>query len=88
MKRKQVLFHQGRHEAPMLAVLKRYGIGSPDRHNRGRWVTETDINAVMRQMNNDPSRIVAGGKSFVQGTNQHNYVEIEDFWRVFNGRIA
>ena len=79
MKRKQVLFHHGRHEAPMLAVLNRYDLGSPDTHHRGRWVTETDINAVMRKMKNDPSRIVVSGKSFVQGTNKHNFVAIEDF---------
>ena len=88
MRQKQVLFHFGRHENPMASVLKRYGVGQPDRYDRGIWVSETDIKKVISMMPNDPSRVVSCGVCFVRGTNQHNYVGADDFWKVFNGRIA
>ena len=88
MKRKQVLFHYGRHESPITAVFKRYSIGSADKHGRGIWVSETDIRHAIAMMPNDPSRVVCGDLCFVKGTCQHNYVGAEDFWRVFNGRTA
>ena len=88
MKRKQVLFHHGKHEAPMTAVLKRYAVGSPDHYGRGIWASETDIKRAVSMMPDDPSRVMSGGVCFVEGTNQHNYVGEEDFWRVFNGRTA
>ncbi len=85
---KKVLFHFGRHENPMAAVLKRYDIGETDHYGRGIWASETDIKRAISMMPDDPSRVVSCGICFVNGSNQHNYVGAEDFWKVFNGRIA
>ena len=72
-----------RHQGPMHAVLRRYGIGKPDRYDRGVWISEADLSEILARMKLDPTRIEAGGRIFVQGTNIHNHVEANDFIRLF-----
>ena len=71
----------------MLAVLIRYGIGAADKYDRGRWITETDISRIAAGMETDPTKLIVpfNGKkyTFVNGTNQHNQVRLNDFTQLF-----
>lgn len=80
---KKVLIRNGKHMRPMLAVLERYGIGSIDGYNRGRWITEKDLPAIEQQMLGHRHIDVGNGVIYVQGTNQHNHVSNTDFKKLF-----
>ena len=71
------------HMRPMLAVLKRYGIGQPDKYRRGVWIEKSDLPAILEGMKADPTCMKGGAAAddyIVQGTNLHNHVRfVEDF---------
>ena len=85
--KKNVLVRNGRHQRPLLAVLKRYGIGKPDQYDRGLWISEADLPRIEAGMASDPSRHTFRwhGQEFllVSGTNMHNDVQISDFRELF-----
>lgn len=84
----RVLVHRYRHQGPMWGALDRYGIGHPDENGRGIWITEEDLPEINLRMKGDPTRIEAGGRLFVQGTNKHNHVEAGDFKRLFGRGVT
>lgn len=79
MKVKTALVRNGHHMRPLLAVLKRYGIGTADKYGRGMWISENDLDKIEGSMKADPSAFEFGGRILVNGTNMHNQVEIADF---------
>lgn len=85
---RSVLVRNGRHQRPMVAVLRRYGIGTPDGFNRGLWITEEDLTAIRKGMEADPSLIRREQHLFVRGSNIHNYVGICDFSELFGKRVT
>lgn len=80
---KSALIRNGQHQRPLLAVVKRYGIGSPDKYDRGIWISQNDIPAIEAGMQSDPSAFLFGGRLLVKGTNIHNHVELADFVSLF-----
>ena len=84
---KNVLVRKRRHQGPMHAVLTRYGIGKADQYDRGRWISEADLPLIEVKMETDKTAIrgVWNGHPylFVQGTNKHNSVGMEDFRELF-----
>lgn len=78
-----ILINYHRHQGPMCGVLERYKIGQPDKFNRGIWINENDLSEILEKMRDDPTKQVAGGHLFVQGTNKHNHVFADDFIRLF-----
>lgn len=81
---KMILIRNGRHMRPMLAVVTRYNIGKLDPYERGRWITECDIPIIKNKMREDRTFLSRDGKEmYVQGTNMHNYVSINDFIELF-----
>lgn len=83
----QKLVRNGRHERPLPAVLTRYGIGQPDRYDRGLWISDADLPRIEAGMASDPSRhdVRWNGQvfTFVNGTNMHNDVSMRDFRELF-----
>lgn len=81
------LVKNGHHMKPMLAVLVRYGIGTEDQYDRGRWITKKDLVAIYQGMMADETllRRHDAGDPIVMGTNIHNYVRYTDFERYLNG---
>lgn len=84
---KKTLVRNGQHMRPMLAVLRRYGIGQQDGYDRGLWITEADLPKIEEHMVTDPTRheFRWNGKTYllVNGTNIHNDVSIADFKNLF-----
>ena len=82
VKNSQKLIKSGHGNNPVLAVLRRYGIGSEDRHGRGLWVDPASVPAIEAAMTEGPHAIRREFKGkacvFVPGTNQHNYVGMKD----------
>ena len=83
---RDVLVRNGRHERPMLTVLKRYGIGTPDKFDRGLWISENDLQKIESGMKTDKTAFNFYGRTLVDGTNHHNQVELMDFENLFNER--
>lgn len=80
--KRSVLVRNGRHMAPMFAVLERYGIGGEDPYGRGRWITPWDLWKIAAKMEKDPSKVMGGVDNkevYVKGTCQHNHVRLADF---------
>ena len=86
--KKDVLVRKGQHMGPMYAVLKRYGIGKPDKYDRGLWISSTDLVDILSGMESDPVSYsgIHNGKKWiaVNGTNQHNQVLFSDFAKLFS----
>lgn len=84
---KKALVRNGQHQRPLLAVLRRYGIGQKDGFDRGLWITEADLPLIEAGMATDATRheFRWNGKTFllVNGTNIHNDVSIDDFNKLF-----
>ena len=78
-----VLVKNRAHQGPMCAVLRRYGIGTPDKYYRGIWIRRADLAAIQTAMFEDPRAIPCGTSVYVPGTCQHNHVGIEDFEKLF-----
>lgn len=76
---KKVLIHGYKHERPMLAVLIRYNIGSIDKYDRGRWITEKDLPKIREAMSRDSSYRDWYGDPMVDGTCIHNQVTFSEF---------
>lgn len=76
-----VLIRNGRHQRPLLAVLKRYSIGSADQYGRGLWISAVDLPAIKEGMLSDKSCIIgdAEGTPIVNGSSIHNSVWYTDF---------
>lgn len=71
---KAILVRNGKHQRPIKAVFDRYGLGTPDKYDRGIWVTPDEIKKTVSMMDGDKSLIRKGEGKFVRGTNMHNYV--------------
>ena len=82
-----VLVRIKRHMFPMLCVLRRYDIGVEDKYGRGRWIKKSDIESIWTHMNVDSTAIRGRYNGidyiFVQGSNPHNHVGIDDFKKLF-----
>lgn len=76
---KKVLIHGYKHEKPMLSVLIRYDIGSIDKYDRGRWITENDLENLHEHMLLDPSYRNWYGDPMVDGSCIHNQVTFSEF---------
>ena len=85
MRKGKALVKNKSHMRPMVAVLKRYKIGRADQYGRGVWITIKDLPDIIDRMDNDKTAIKYPTETFVQGTNQHNYVSTEDFYKLFEG---
>lgn len=84
--KKDVLVRKGQHMGPMYAVLSRYGIGKPDKYDRGLWISVSDIPAIKSGMLHDRTLITdfwGHPCTIVQGTCRHNHVGIDDFEDLF-----
>ena len=83
-----VLVKNGQHMRPMLAVCRRYGVGSPDKYDRGVWISKANLDTIRAMMESDPSAIrgTFNGKPWimVNGTNKHNQVMLRDFEELFS----
>lgn len=80
------LVRNGAHMRPMLAVLERGKIGSPDQYRRGRWIAESDLPAILDAIRSHPRAIRAGAADTdwrCPGTNIHNWVAYSDFEEMF-----
>ena len=88
---KKALVRNRRHMNPMCAVLKRYGIGEPDQYDRGLWIKESDLPAILACMKNDKTKIEDGKgeryQIFVNGTCMHNHAGFHEFQRLFNKEV-
>ena len=84
---KNVLVKNGKHMRPLRAVLLRYGIGQPDKYDRGLWISKADLPRIQDGMASDPTGhdVRWNGKTyrFVRGTNIHNEVQFSDFENLF-----
>lgn len=84
---KKALVRNGRHQRPLIAVLTRYGIGQQDGYDRGLWITEAYLPRIEAGMASDKSRhdVQWNGRTFmfVNGTNMHNDVSMDDFNELF-----
>ena len=82
-----VLIRKGHHMGPMHSVLKRYGIGTVDKYDRGLWISEKDLEKIKQKMLEDESLIerLWNGVNyiFVKGTCIHNHVGFHDFEELF-----
>ena len=76
---KKVLIHAYKHERPLFAVLIRYNIGSIDKYDRGRWITEKDLPKIREAMSRDSSYRDWYGDPMVDGTCIHNQVTFSEF---------
>ena len=81
---KQVLVKNGNHQRPMLAVLDRYNIGSLDKYGRGRWISVNDLPDISDRFDADKTAIRYPETVFVMGTNRHNYVNLDEFYKLFD----
>ena len=75
------LVRNGSHMRPMLAVLERHNIGAVDSYGRGRWISESDLPAILEAIKSEPSAIRGGSAEddyLCAGTNRHNYVSYRD----------
>lgn len=79
-----VLVRNGKHQRPMLAVLKRYGIGTQDKFDRGLWISKSDLPKIENGMKADKTAFDFHGRTLVDGTNHHNQVELQDFKNLFS----
>lgn len=82
------LVRDGHHMRPMLAVLRRYGIGEEDGFGRGRWIEKSDLQRIEACMWQDEHRIEYADygrtrKVCVPGTCRHNHVGIREFARLW-----
>ena len=77
----KTLVRNGRHQAPMHAVLKRARIGRADQYGRGIWVTDRDLPVIEELFAKQGHPY--GGDYWMQGTNQHNTVFLSDFGKLF-----
>ncbi len=71
---------------PMLAVLKRAGIGDKDTYNRGLWITERELPRILEAIKAGPWAVQCSVNSWdwaCAGTNQHNSARFEDFLKLF-----
>lgn len=64
---KNVLVKNGQHQRPMVAVLSRYGLGTPDQYCRGIWISESDLYYIKEEMKMDNTRIEQGMRSVCKG---------------------
>ena len=67
----------------MATVLKRYGIGTDDKYDRGIWISPADLEAIKEGMMAQRNKIVGCGDVAVPGTNIHNWVYYSQFVRLF-----
>ena len=79
-----IMISRHRHQGPICGMLERYGIGQPDRYGRGIWLSEADLPKIIARMKSDPTRIEAGGRLFVKGSEKgNNHVEMYEIQRLF-----
>lgn len=79
----EVLVRNGQHQRPMLAVLRRYGIGEADRYSRGIWIHKEDLSDILERMQSDRSFFMHGDEYVVNGSSKHNQVMFSDFEKLF-----
>ena len=82
---KTALVRNGRHQRPLFAVLKRYGIGASDKFDRGLWISEADLSEIKSRMESDSSRFtfLPPTQIVVKGSSIHNTVAFEEFQELF-----
>ena len=81
-----VLIKNGSHMGPMWAVVKRYNIGNKDKYGKGIWISHNDLSKIKDCMMEDPTLLTEYtrmGHYIVMGTNIHNYVDLEDYKKLF-----
>lgn len=81
---KNIMVSSRKHQGPIYSVLKRWGIGSPDKYGRGLWISRRDIPEIRSGF--EKYGVTYGSKTlWVEGSNQHNHVSLVEVLALFEG---